>query len=76
MTVNPILYIAKIEAYGYQYFESHLVIFLMYVYILICGLIQFLFNKLEKLCKTCIGEFMLEVKNIENPLVIKGFGWC
>ncbi|HFU3867008.1 TPA: amino acid ABC transporter permease [Streptococcus suis] len=46
MTVKDITAIAKIEAaYGYQYFESYLVIFLMYI--LICGLIQFLFNKLE-----------------------------
>ncbi|HFI0861256.1 TPA: amino acid ABC transporter permease [Streptococcus suis] len=46
MTVKDITAIAKVEAaYGYQYFESYLVIFLMYI--LICGLIQFLFNKLE-----------------------------
>ena len=50
MTVKDITAIAKIEAaYGYQYFESYLVIFLMYI--LICGLIQFLFNKLENYVK-------------------------
>lgn len=50
MTVKDITAIAKIEAaYGYQYFESYLVIFL--IYILICGLIQFLFNKLENYVK-------------------------
>ncbi|HRK76138.1 MAG TPA: amino acid ABC transporter permease, partial [Streptococcus parasuis] len=50
MTVKDITAIAKVEAaYGYQYFESYLVIFLMYI--LICGLIQFLFNKLENYVK-------------------------
>ena len=50
MTVKDITAIAKVEAaYGYQYFESYLVIFLMYI--LICGLIQFLFNNLEKYVK-------------------------
>ena len=50
MTVKDITAIAKVEAaYGYQYFESYLVIFLMYI--LICGLIQFLFNKLETYVK-------------------------
>lgn len=50
MTVKDITAIAKIEAaYGYQYFESYLVIFLMYI--IICGLIQFLFNKLENYVK-------------------------
>ena len=50
MTVKDITAIAKIEAaYGYQYFESYLVIFLMYI--LICGLIQFLFKKLENYVK-------------------------
>lgn len=50
MTVKDITAIAKIEAaYGYQYFESYLVILLMYI--LICGLIQFLFNKLENYVK-------------------------
>ena len=50
MTVKDITAIAKVEAaYGYQYFESYLVIFLMYT--LICGLIQFLFNKLENYVK-------------------------
>ncbi|MFZ2952023.1 MAG: amino acid ABC transporter permease [Streptococcus suis] len=50
MTVKDITAIAKVEAaYGYQYFESYLVIFL--IYILICGLIQFLFNKLENYVK-------------------------
>ncbi|HEM3664921.1 TPA: amino acid ABC transporter permease [Streptococcus suis] len=50
MTVKDITAIAKVEAaYGYQYFESYLVIFLMYI--LICGLIQFLFNRLENYVK-------------------------
>ena len=50
MTVKDITAIAKVEAaYGYQYFESYLFIFLMYI--LICGLIQFLFNKLENYVK-------------------------
>lgn len=50
MTVKDITAIAKVEAaYGYQYFESYLVIFLMYI--IICGLIQFLFNKLENYVK-------------------------
>ena len=50
MTVKDITAIAKVEAaYGYQYFESYIVIFLMYI--LICGLIQFLFNKLENYVK-------------------------
>lgn len=50
MTVKDITAIAKVEAaYGYQYFESYLVIFLMYI--LICVLIQFLFNKLENYVK-------------------------
>lgn len=50
MTVKDVTAIAKVEAaYGYQYFESYLVIFLMYI--LICGLIQFLFNKLENYVK-------------------------
>lgn len=50
MTVKDITAIAKVEAaYGYQYFESYLVILLMYI--LICGLIQFLFNKLENYVK-------------------------
>jgi len=50
MTVKDITAIAKVEAaYGYQYFESYLVIFLMYI--LISGLIQFLFNKLENYVK-------------------------
>ena len=48
--LKDITAIAKVEAaYGYQYFESYLVIFLMYI--LICGLIQFLFNKLENYVK-------------------------
>ena len=50
MTVKDITAIAKVEAaYGYQYFESYLVILLMYI--IICGLIQFLFNKLENYVK-------------------------
>jgi len=39
--------IAKVEAsYGYQYFESYLVIFILYI--VICGVIQWGFNRLEK----------------------------
>lgn len=47
MTVKDITAIAKIEAaYGYHYFESYFVIFV--IYILICGLIQLVFHFLEK----------------------------
>lgn len=47
MTVKDITAIAKIEAaHGYQYFESYLVIF--FIYIIICGSIQWLFSHLEK----------------------------
>ena len=47
MTVKDITAIAKIEAaYGYQYFESYFVIFI--IYILICGIIQLVFTWLEK----------------------------
>lgn len=47
MTVKDITAIAKIEAaYGYHYFESYFVIFV--IYILICGLIQPVFHFLEK----------------------------
>ena len=46
MTVKDITAIAKIEAaYGYQYFESYFVIFI--IYIIICGIIQLLFSWLE-----------------------------
>lgn len=46
MTVKDITAIAKIEAaYGYQYFESYFVIFI--IYIIICGMIQLLFSWLE-----------------------------
>ena len=39
MTIKDITAIAKVEAsYGYQYFESYLVIFILYI--VICGLIQ------------------------------------
>ncbi|MET3558156.1 L-cystine transport system permease protein [Streptococcus rupicaprae] len=47
MTIKDITAIARVEAaYGYQYFESYFVIFL--VYILLCGSIQLLFNRLEE----------------------------
>lgn len=46
MTVKDITAIAKIKAaYGYQYFESYFVIFV--IYIIICGMIQLLFSWLE-----------------------------
>ena len=39
MTIKDITAIAKVEAsYGYQYFESYLVIFILYI--VICGVIQ------------------------------------
>lgn len=47
MTVKDITAIAKVEAsYGYRYFESYFVIFI--VYIIICGLIQYGFVFAEK----------------------------
>ncbi|KXT83492.1 amino acid ABC transporter permease [Streptococcus panodentis] len=47
MTVKDITALAKIEAsYSYQYSESYLVIFV--IYIVICGLIQWIFRRLEK----------------------------
>ena len=47
MTIKDITAIAKVEAsYGYQYFESYLVIFILYI--VICGDIQWGFNRLEK----------------------------
>ena len=47
MTVKDITAIAKVEAaYGYHYFESYFVIFV--IYIVICGLIQYAFKVLEK----------------------------
>ena len=47
MTVRDITAIAKIEAaYGYQYFESYLVIFM--IYLVICGVIQLLFSYVER----------------------------
>lgn len=47
MTVKDITAIAKVEAaYGYRYFESYFVIFIMYF--IICGLIQYGFRLLEK----------------------------
>lgn len=47
MTVRDITAIARVEAaYGYQYFESYFVIFI--IYLMICGLIQYLFRIFEK----------------------------
>lgn len=47
MTVKDITVIAKVEAaYGYHYFESYFVIFV--IYIMICGLIQYAFKVLER----------------------------
>ena len=47
MTVKDITALAKIEAsHSYQYSESYLVIFV--IYLIICGLIQWLFRGLEK----------------------------
>ncbi|MGT2666515.1 amino acid ABC transporter permease [Streptococcus rifensis] len=47
MTIKDITAIARVEAaYGYQYFESYFVIFI--IYILLCGTIQLAFNHLEK----------------------------
>ena len=47
MTVKDITAIAKVEAaYGYHYFESYFVIFI--IYIVICGVIQYIFKFLEK----------------------------
>ena len=47
MTIKDITAIAKVEAsYGYQYFESYLVIFILSI--VICGVIQWGFNRLEK----------------------------
>ena len=47
MTVKDITALAKIEAsHSYQYSESYLVIFV--IYLMICGLIQWIFRGLEK----------------------------
>ncbi|MCY7039946.1 amino acid ABC transporter permease [Streptococcus sanguinis] len=47
MTVKDITALAKIEAsHSYQYSESYLVIFV--IYLIICGLIQWMFKGLEK----------------------------
>lgn len=47
MTVKDITALAKIEAsHSYQYSESYLVIFV--IYLIICGLIQWMFRCLEK----------------------------
>ena len=47
MTVKDITALAKIEAsHSYQYSESYLVIFA--IYLIICGLIQWIFRSLEK----------------------------
>ena len=68
MTVKDITAIAKVEAaYGYHYFESYFVIFV--IYIMICGLIQYAFKVLERRAQIGLvkmGEVMLTVKNIEK----------
>ena len=47
MTIKDITALAKIEAsHSYQYSESYLVIFV--IYLIICGLIQWIFRGLEK----------------------------
>ena len=47
MTIKDITAIARVEAsYGYHYFESYLVIFILYL--IICGVIQVIFRGLEK----------------------------
>lgn len=47
MTIKDITAIARVEAsYGYQYFESYFVIFILYL--IICGLIQVFFSTLER----------------------------
>ena len=47
MTVKDITALAKVEAsHSYQYSESYLVIFV--IYLIICGLIQWMFRGLEK----------------------------
>ena len=47
MTVKDITALAKVEAsHSYQYSESYLVIFV--IYLIICGLIQWIFRSLEK----------------------------
>ncbi len=47
MTIKDITAIARVEAsYGYHYFESYLVIFILYL--IICGVIQVIFRELEK----------------------------
>lgn len=47
MTVKDITALAKVEAsHSYQYSESYLVIFV--IYLIICGLIQWIFRGLEK----------------------------
>lgn len=50
MTIKDITAIARVEAsYGYQYFESYFVIFILYL--IICGLIQIIFSTLERRLK-------------------------
>lgn len=50
MTIKDITAIARVEAsYGYQYFESYFVIFILYL--IICGLIQLIFSALERSLK-------------------------
>lgn len=50
MTIKDITAIARVEAsYGYQYFESYFVIFILYL--IICGLIQLIFSTLERRLK-------------------------
>lgn len=66
MTIKDITAIARVEAaYGYQYFESYFVIFILYL--IICGIIQVLFNFGEKKIAIYIeGVTMLEAKHISK----------
>ncbi|MBS7577336.1 MULTISPECIES: amino acid ABC transporter permease [unclassified Enterococcus] len=78
MTVKDITAIAKIQAsYGYNYAESYLVIFV--IYIIICSLIQFIFKKIEQ--HLAINRQTIKVASIEEGQLAaqsvsgKGKGW-
>ncbi|MCH4168835.1 MAG: amino acid ABC transporter permease [Streptococcaceae bacterium] len=78
MTVKDITAIAKIQAsYGYNYAESYLVIFV--IYIIICSLIQFIFKKIEQ--RLAINRQYSQVNSNEKEKVTdqvvseKGKGW-